>query len=558
MENQFTPFESIGLCFSGGGYRATFFSLGVISYLHRVYFKDKPLLKHVEAISSVSGGSLLAVAYSLAEKDVNFDFAEWYKNFYLSFTPKNDRLLENAVAKLEKRKVWLTHPYKKRSLINAFALTYAEMDIFKGYFEDLDKNDLSSLKHVCVNATEFSYGLAFRFQNIGLFGNKRLSCDEVNQVKGQIPLGDIVASSSCFPMGFEPLVFPDDYIRDQKSTEYKNLKRLSDFTKGVGIMDGGIVDNQGIGSMMNISTSQQRSKPLDLIIVNDVGSYKMEPWLPDNSVVTSKESLKQKVLGVLKYFGMNWVFISILLVGILILLVNSMQLIKGQAWTSLYILGGILFGIGVCLSIIGAVAGSYKGYALSKLRSIFVKNVPEVLLDEVMSFQRLDIDLIKRMLVERATSGAKMINDVFLKQIRRLNYDLLYSKKELKNRRITSTVYQLGTGGQKLQYDIPECSTQVKRVGLIAAEAPTSLWWDKEDVGVDRMDCLIACGQFTTCYNLMVYIKDLQKEGITFEGMDALYTALLDDWKQFNGSNPLFAVAPEMQQNKGESLLTDV
>jgi predicted acylesterase/phospholipase RssA len=113
MENQFTPFESIGLCFSGGGYRATFFSLGVISYLHRVYFKDKPLLKHVEAISSVSGGSLLAVAYSLAEKDVNFDFAEWYKNFYLSFTPKNDRLLENAVAKLEKRKVWLTHPYKK-------------------------------------------------------------------------------------------------------------------------------------------------------------------------------------------------------------------------------------------------------------------------------------------------------------------------------------------------------------------------------------------------------------------------------------------------------------
>jgi hypothetical protein len=116
----------------------------------------------------------------------------------------------------------------------------------------------------------------------------------------------------------------------------------------------------------------------------------------------------------------------------------------------------------------------------------------------------------------------------------------------------------LGTGGQKLQYDIPECSTQVKRVGLIAAEAPTSLWWDKEDVGVDRMDCLIACGQFTTCYNLMVYIKDLQKEGVTFEGMDALYTALLDDWKQFNGSNPLFAVAPEMQQNKGEYLLTDV
>ena len=41
--NIFMPFENIWLCFSGGGYRATFFALGVILYLDQVSYKNKPL-----------------------------------------------------------------------------------------------------------------------------------------------------------------------------------------------------------------------------------------------------------------------------------------------------------------------------------------------------------------------------------------------------------------------------------------------------------------------------------------------------------------------------------
>ena len=48
MENDFKPFESIGLCFSGGGYRATFFGLGVISYLDKIKYKESALLNNVE------------------------------------------------------------------------------------------------------------------------------------------------------------------------------------------------------------------------------------------------------------------------------------------------------------------------------------------------------------------------------------------------------------------------------------------------------------------------------------------------------------------------------
>ena len=48
----FKPFQNIGLCFSGGGYRATFFALGVISYLEQVSYNDKTLLQSIFGLYS--------------------------------------------------------------------------------------------------------------------------------------------------------------------------------------------------------------------------------------------------------------------------------------------------------------------------------------------------------------------------------------------------------------------------------------------------------------------------------------------------------------------------
>jgi predicted patatin/cPLA2 family phospholipase len=60
------PFDNIGLCFSGGGFRATFYALGVLSYLNRIEFRQKPLLESVTALSTVSGGTITGVGYALA------------------------------------------------------------------------------------------------------------------------------------------------------------------------------------------------------------------------------------------------------------------------------------------------------------------------------------------------------------------------------------------------------------------------------------------------------------------------------------------------------------
>lgn len=540
MQNQFNPFQSIGLCFSGGGYRATFYSLGVVSYLNRITYKGESLLHHVEAISSVSGGTLLAVAYAKAAQEQDFDFDNFYQEFYNNFKPGKDKLVENAISKIESRAVWAKHPYKKRSLINAFSLAYADMPIFKGRFELFQNSKASNLKHVCFNATEFSHAKAFRFQNVGFFGNGNLRCAELNKIASRIELSDIVASSSCFPIGFEPLVFPDDYIKDRKNLDYKALKRLDKFSNGIGIMDGGIVDNQGIGSMVTISKSKQRDRFLDLIIVNDVGSSHMEPWIPEKSEANSRGSIKEKSKMLLKYLGVHWLFLAFLFAGLALLLINSLELIENKSWDSLYVAGGIMTGIGMILSLVGAVVGHVKDYGLRKLKSIFQKNVPESLLDGLESFQNLNLDLLKRMLIERATSGAKMINDVFLKQIRYLNYELFYSSAELKNRRISSVIGDLN-GDKKTNTEISHPKKQLQSIAKIASEAPTTLWWSEEDKQVDRMNCLIACGQFTSCYNLMKYILELKQNGIEEEGIDELYKSLNKDWIAFN-KNPLFVV----------------
>ena len=423
MKNNFKPFESIGLCFSGGGYRATFFGLGAISYLNKIKYQESTLLNNVEAISTVSGGTLLGMAYAKATQEPDFNFQDFYTKFYNLFTPENDKLLATAINKLEDDDVWKKNPHKKRSLINAFALTYAEMDIYKGSFELFENTQSDHLKHVCFNATDFSFGLPFRFQNTGNFGNKPLHNSQIKKMQYKTQLGDIVASSSCFPLGFEPIVYPDDYYKDQKDTDYKALKSLERFIDGIGIMDGGITDNQGIGSMMNISKQSSRKRALDLIIVNDVGSFKMEPWQSDTSSIDNSSSLKDNIAKVLNYFSLKPLYWGVLVIGILMILLNSLKLINNTAFTSLYILGSIITGIGLTLTSLGVIAGIAKSVGTNWFKNLFKKNVPAALVDDIASFNNLNVNLIQRMLKDRATSTVTMINDIFLKQIRRLNYD---------------------------------------------------------------------------------------------------------------------------------------
>ncbi len=199
-------FESIGLALSGGGYRAAAFHLGTLGYLNRVGLMDK-----VNAISTVSGGTFTGTRLVLAQAE-DISFQKYYQAFYEDLA--NIDLVQLAMDNLGKGVS--KAPSKRKDLIIAIAQVYADTFMRKGNGETYLLGDVLETKipiqEATFNATDFRSGLAFRFQKTssGLIGNYYV--DLPKEEAGKIRLADVLAASSCFPGGFEPLEFPDDFV----------------------------------------------------------------------------------------------------------------------------------------------------------------------------------------------------------------------------------------------------------------------------------------------------------------------------------------------------------
>jgi predicted acylesterase/phospholipase RssA len=532
-------FENIAIAFSGGGYRASSFGLGVLSYLRQVEFKDKTLLEQVKGLSTVSGGTLMGAtyAYAMAKGD---RFEQFYADFYKVLD--EDRLLGLALQKLDSDELWKTS-HKRRSLINAFALAYNEL-LTNENFQYLKQNK-SHLEDICFNATDFSFGLAFRFQTTGRFGNYRLNNRHLNQLSGKMKIADAIASSSCFPIGFEPLLMPDDYVSDHNSETYKSIKEQAVFKNGVGIMDGGIVDNQGIGSIMNAEVRRVNDgKPYDLIMVCDVGSYYMDAWEPSEIEMERmgwSKSPKQLFNLLVEKLKLSWWLWLPLIISFGLLISGFMNMPS----VGLFIGGGAMAMFALFAIALKYFIGKMEERSLH-FWSWMMGMVPKFMKGKLKRFQNLKLRLIQRMIEERGTSSLIMISDIFLKQIRRLNYDLLYKDESLKNRRITALIYELteeqyqkGDSDEK-EMDIKEelinePSELIYNAAKIACEMDTTLWFTEKDRDVSRLKNLVACGQFTACYNLLKYCMDLKKNKVNVDTvlLDQMIDIFQDDWNKF-------------------------
>ena len=536
---QINLFKNIGLTFSGGGYRASSFSLGVLSYFNYVQFEGNPLLENVKGLSTVSGGTLTGATYAYyAEK--GRPFLAFYNHFYS--TLNEDKLLETALNKFADDNIW-KDSHKKRSLINAFSLAYADL-LTKGTFKDIKKKK-SHLEDICFNASDFSYGLAFRFQTTGNFGNYRLKDKNLTKLSKEIKLADAIASSSCFPLGFEPIIMPDDFISDVDSPEYIALKETDDFKMGVGLMDGGIIDNQGVGSIMKANRRRRRrGKAFDLFMICDVGSYFMKPWVPakleeEKSIFSTNP--KQIYSIIKEYLKLDWLLYTPMIIGILLLIAGFTFL----PFTLTFIFGGGFIMLGI-LAI-----GIKLGIKILKEKILLGWNwlmdqVPGFLKGKLQYFEKIKLRFFKRIFEERATSAVKMVSEIFLKQIRRLNYDLLYKDSDLKNRRITTLIYEL----TKDQFDFGASDEIVKDMKVpyvkapsesifeaakIATEMGTTLWFTEDDKEKERLKNLVSCGQFTACYNLLKYCVDLEKAkaDVDLKLLKKMKSIFKDDWNKF-------------------------
>ncbi|MDP9078005.1 MAG: patatin-like phospholipase family protein [Bacteroidota bacterium] len=564
--NQILPFENIALAFSGGGFRAASFALGVLSYLNNTKFSDPAdplngtsLLHQVTFISSASGGTITAALYALYNSGGK-TFAEFYVKLFE--TLQGEQILKNALEILSDKARWRNRPKKSRNIINAFAMAYDEY-IFEGStLKALGKISVGShLQEVCFNTTEFYTGLSFR-QDKKLvydskpdkyfkFGNHIIFLDEA--VADELKLSDLLAASSCFPAGFEPIIFPNDFTH-QGLTEDTLKKALTmqpqtgdkqerEFIrkKRVGFMDGGITDNQGLQSMMDADRRRiEREtdyKPFNLMLVNDVGSHFIKPYVMPAAPHKGGLSLSAVNLIVIACF--------IAAVGITVAGVCL-------HCTALTIVGSILVPLPlVFMGIVLWVRKKVFNVTASGTPSGILKSFTErIVLLLVKYFTKTPLPVLKQMLLARADSVMLLNMSVFLKRIRQLLYNTFYGSPEWKNRGKGNHIYDLSFSNNinRTRNPVPppmEPSRDLQIVAQVAFNMGTTLWFDKTDCLQEHDEaCIIACGQFTTCYNLLEYIDRLLKDPSAFapaylNRLVTLKQQLTDDYARFK-ADPFF------------------
>jgi len=216
----------IGLALSGGGFRASFFHLGVIRRL-----EELGIMKNIEVISTVSGGSILG-AYYLCQMEKERR-SGLYDNDRVAMCDAIIEKFYNAVrTNMRMRAITFApffHPvlFFFKSLLGSSNRAVRMAQQFKRNFfsPDLRLDDLPSSPEILINTTSNSTGkrVVFFKDEMNTFSSQ-ISKVEYNK----LPLAKVVGASAAVPGVFPPVPIASDLFSD-----------------------GGVVDNQGLESLFD-------------------------------------------------------------------------------------------------------------------------------------------------------------------------------------------------------------------------------------------------------------------------------------------------------------------
>jgi NTE family protein len=218
--------DEIGLCLSGGGYRAMLFHLGALWRLN-----EAGILAQLARISSVSGGSITAGFLGLNWSKLHFDQYLVARNF-IELIVNPLRRLANSTIDIRAVISGLVIPGV--SIGERIAAAYR-----KALFGSATLQDLPDQPRFVINATNVQSGVLWRFSKpymadyrVGMIENATVS------------LATAVAASSAFPPFLSPVLFRLSE-RSFKPNSGHDLQRWP-FTVRVVLSDGGVYDNLGL------------------------------------------------------------------------------------------------------------------------------------------------------------------------------------------------------------------------------------------------------------------------------------------------------------------------
>ncbi len=572
------PFQNIAISLSGGGFRATSFHLGLMTYLSAKTWDGITLLERTRILSTISAGSFVGVKYITTLKKGG-TIRDCYRSLH-NFMSRYD-LVSESLQFLSDDKSWKMG--MQRSLINSFAFTYYKEFESATFGLLWDETVPIHVKEICFSATEFNFALPFRFQKtektklkVGGIRDEHIGNQKIHiplEVAKEIRLADIIAASSCFPFGFEPINFPDDFIYPE-SDKLKNKAALPKYTFDgdkinypIVLMDGSIDDNQGTEAVI-IAEERMRNYPdnlkhlcsdddkvVDLYIISDVS-----PPAAETSMVAQSD--KVSWYGKLTFDGTRNFGMVCAAMGIISILYAFFATHK------LTIIFLSVFGTLSGLTAIGLLIFSMGLTGLTRKMG-----VPEFVVKRILHFDKLKFGTLYNMVLRRRESGMKLVTNVFLKQMKWFSFERIFGDSDWRSRIMVNAARKLTASHvqkrrEKYFYfssELLEPGDEIMRVAAKANTMKTTLWFVTEELegNENMLDTLIACGQFTTCFNLLEYIEKTLKrskykndydtyDAKTKAGIDKLQEELLKDWRRFK-EDPYWMVKEwneHMEKNK--------
>ncbi|MBY0540477.1 MAG: patatin-like phospholipase family protein, partial [Campylobacterales bacterium] len=277
--SDYISFDKKGLALSGGGFRASFFHLGTLAKL-----AELNILRDIEVISTVSGGSIIGVLYYmkvqklLEEKEDNEidkkDYTDLVKELIDEFYDGVQKDIRNSVIKkgfLKNTVAKVLNPLSKYSRTEKLGELYQEI-FYKSYKQTMHElvitpkdwknqkqkfkprfnnwNRTNKVPILVINSTNLNSGHTWQFQATKMGEPEYMTNMEVDKNNSfgwvryddyglkkefkEYSIGQAVASSSAVPLLFPPIYLDDLY----------EGYRLS-------ISDGGVYDNQGFSGLLS-------------------------------------------------------------------------------------------------------------------------------------------------------------------------------------------------------------------------------------------------------------------------------------------------------------------
>jgi NTE family protein len=238
--------DEIGLCLSGGGYRAMLFHVGVLWRLNELGWLPK-----LTRVASVSGGSITAGVLALHWNALGFGTGGVAANFGPRVV---DPLRKMAASSIDVSSVVIGALLPWISASNLVTKYYRDV-----LFGDATLQDLPDAPRFTFCATNVQTASLFRFSK------KRAADWQVGFVDSpRLSLARVVTASSAFP----PVLSPCDIKLDTPLQPFPDvtLNRVP-FTTNLVLADGGVYDNLGIEPIW---------KNCGTVLVSDAGQ-KIDP-----------------------------------------------------------------------------------------------------------------------------------------------------------------------------------------------------------------------------------------------------------------------------------------